>query len=115
MMVRMPEGLRDRIKAAADANGRSQNSEIVATLEEKYPAPHEGYRQLLSDVLRLFEDLSKTNELSTDAKSLLDKIDALPDEAGETVSRELAGSLLDALDEKFRKFNAGKSGNEKSS
>lgn len=38
MMVRMSEGLRDRIKAAADASGRSQNSEIVATLEEKYPA-----------------------------------------------------------------------------
>ncbi|MFN8681683.1 Arc family DNA-binding protein [Paracoccus sp. P2] len=39
LMVRVPEGLRDRIKAAAEANGRSQNSEIVATLEEKYPAP----------------------------------------------------------------------------
>lgn len=39
LMVRVPEDLRDRIKAAADANGRSQNSEIVATLEEKYPAP----------------------------------------------------------------------------
>lgn len=37
MMVRMPSGLRDRIKAAADANGRSQNSEILITLEEKYP------------------------------------------------------------------------------
>lgn len=39
MMVRMPADLRDRIKAAAETNGRSQNSEIVATLEEKYPAP----------------------------------------------------------------------------
>jgi len=39
LMVRVPEDLRDRIKTAADANGRSQNSEIVATLEEKYPAP----------------------------------------------------------------------------
>jgi hypothetical protein len=36
-MVRFPEGLRDRIKDAANANGRSMNSEIVATLEEKYP------------------------------------------------------------------------------
>lgn len=41
LMVRVPEDLRDRIKAAAEANGRSQNSEIVATLEEKYPAPLE--------------------------------------------------------------------------
>ena len=37
MMVRVSEELRDRIKAAADANGRSQNSEIVATLEDRYP------------------------------------------------------------------------------
>ena len=39
MMVRMKADLRDRIKAAADQNGRSQNSEIVATLEKEYPAP----------------------------------------------------------------------------
>lgn len=37
--VRFPDGLRDRIKAAADANNRSMNAEIVATLEEKYPEP----------------------------------------------------------------------------
>jgi len=41
MMVRVPEDLRDRIKASADAFGRSQNSEIVATLLEHYPAPSE--------------------------------------------------------------------------
>lgn len=42
LVVRMPEDLRDRIKATADANGRSQNSEIVAALEEKFPPPPEG-------------------------------------------------------------------------
>lgn len=31
--VRFPEGMRDRIKAEAEANGRSMNSEIVARLE----------------------------------------------------------------------------------
>ena len=30
--------MRDRIKIAADLNGRSMNAEIVATLEERYPA-----------------------------------------------------------------------------
>nr|WP_277024021.1 MULTISPECIES: Arc family DNA-binding protein [Paracoccus] len=39
--VRFPDGLRDRIKAAAEAKGRSMNSEIVAALEEKYPDPRE--------------------------------------------------------------------------
>ncbi|NKJ03451.1 Arc family DNA-binding protein [Rhizobium sp. SG741] len=38
-IVRLPDGLRDRIKSAAEANNRSMNAEIVATLEEAYPAP----------------------------------------------------------------------------
>ena len=38
-VVRLPDGMRERIKAAADANNRSMNAEIVAALEEKYPAP----------------------------------------------------------------------------
>jgi hypothetical protein len=36
--VRLPAGMRDRIKIAADANARSMNAEIIATLEERYPA-----------------------------------------------------------------------------
>ena len=39
VIIRLPDGMRDRIKEAADSNGRSMNAEIVATLEEKYPAP----------------------------------------------------------------------------
>mgnify|MGYP003124070254 CR=1 FL=1 len=38
-MLRLPTGMRERIKAAADDNNRSMNSEIVAVLEEKYPEP----------------------------------------------------------------------------
>ncbi len=39
IVIRPPAGMRERIKAAAEANNRSMNAEIVATLEEKYPAP----------------------------------------------------------------------------
>lgn len=35
-MVRFPEGLRDKIKDAATANGRSMNSEIIARLEDSF-------------------------------------------------------------------------------
>lgn len=38
-MLRLPDGMRDRIKAAAEANNRSMNAEIVATLEKQYPVP----------------------------------------------------------------------------
>jgi len=41
-IVRLPNGLRDRIKIAAHANGRSMNSEVVAVLEERFPAPFGG-------------------------------------------------------------------------
>lgn len=37
--VRLPVGMRDRIKAAAAANHRSMNSEIVTILERFFPAP----------------------------------------------------------------------------
>lgn len=36
-MLRLPDGMRDRIRAAAEANGRSMNAEIVYTLEHAYP------------------------------------------------------------------------------
>ena len=35
--LRLPDGLKDRIKIAAEANNRSINAEIVATLEGVYP------------------------------------------------------------------------------
>lgn len=38
-LVRMPEGMRDRIADAAKANGRSMNSEIVARLESSFDPP----------------------------------------------------------------------------
>lgn len=37
-VVRLPDGMRDRIKAEAKRNGRSVNAEIVYRLEEAYPA-----------------------------------------------------------------------------
>lgn len=37
-MVRFPAGLMPRIKDAAQKNNRSMNAEIVATLEQAYPA-----------------------------------------------------------------------------
>lgn len=38
-IIRLPHGMRDRIKAAAEKNNRSMNAEIVDTLDEKYPSP----------------------------------------------------------------------------
>lgn len=40
-VLRLPDGMRDRIKAAAEANSRSMNAEIVHTLEQAYPPEQE--------------------------------------------------------------------------
>lgn len=37
--LRISPDLRERIKAAAESNGRSVNTELVVTLERAYPAP----------------------------------------------------------------------------
>ena len=47
-VLRLPDGMRERIKERADRNGRSMNAEIVALLEREYPAP--------SDVLHVHLD-----------------------------------------------------------
>lgn len=38
-IVRLPDGMRDRIKTSAEENSRSMNAEIVSTLDEAYPVP----------------------------------------------------------------------------
>jgi hypothetical protein len=47
--LRLPDGLRDRIAAAAKAEGRSMNAEIVKTLEAYYP-PQPTVDQLLESL-----------------------------------------------------------------
>lgn len=54
-IVRLPDGMRDRIKAAAEASNRSMNAEIVATLEEKYPAPADPQSDLFEFFLEAYE------------------------------------------------------------
>jgi hypothetical protein len=78
-MLRLPDGMRDRIKAAAEANNRSMNAEIVATLQEKYPEP-------TTDDLRVFleEFRARLDEVRSeaDAKALADDVDQRIKEKG---------------------------------
>jgi len=37
-VLRLPDGMRERIKTVADRNNRSMNAEIISTLESAYPA-----------------------------------------------------------------------------
>lgn len=45
MTIRLPDGLRDRINAAARANKRSANAELVFHLEQIFAVPAGGGAQ----------------------------------------------------------------------
>jgi DnaJ-domain-containing protein 1 len=77
-MLRLPDGMRDRIKLAADRNNRSMNAEIVATLEDAYPQPKPDVT--LSDIDRLIAYAQDSVDL--------DQLEARLDEA----NRFLAGT-----------------------
>lgn len=69
-VLRLPDGMRDRIKSAAEANNRSMNAEIVATLEEKYPAPKPESLRLvrLQAVVDMFDDVVADGEMTLERR-----------------------------------------------
>lgn len=62
-LLRMPEGLRDRIAAAAKRNGRSMNAEIVSVLEERYPAPEGAFDDIVEAIRKMADDPDKMDSL----------------------------------------------------
>lgn len=58
-MLRLPDGMRERIKSAAERNGRSMNAEIVSTLEQAYP-PMTMDVELLADYLSVLSNGTET-------------------------------------------------------
>lgn len=81
---RMPEDLRDRIKAKAEKNGTSMNGEIVDALEKAFPRPQTAMavvedvalglgfvdEPLRSEAIALLVKLAETNRLSRLADGL---------------------------------------------
>lgn len=59
-MLRLPDGLRDRIKAAADKNNRSMNAEIVSVLNAFYPE-----RMTLEDMVEYLKELTEQSSNGT--------------------------------------------------
>ena len=61
-MLRLPDGMRDRIKAAAEANSRSMNAEIVHTLEQAYPPEKDNAVDILIERLERLKDAPNPTE-----------------------------------------------------
>lgn len=78
IIIRVPNGLRDRIKRVADFNNRSVNAELVVLLERTYP-PETKINEYLQDIAEIVGKLPAENR--ADAWSaVFDRLDALRNE-----------------------------------
>lgn len=91
VIVRLPDGMRERIREVAEKNNRSMNAEIVARLDQSFEAPDITYwtqqlDRVYSEVIPRYENLIKmlteaiddpeVNERRKNFKAFLDsKID----------------------------------------
>ncbi|MCX5579440.1 Arc family DNA-binding protein [Kaistia terrae] len=82
--LRLPPGLRDRIKAYAEQHGRSMNTEIVRVLENEYPEPW-SVESRISELSKLLEVLKggASNEV----------IDRFATEVEETINGIVIGRM----------------------
>lgn len=63
-MLRLPDGMRDRLKAAAEASGRSMNAEIVHRLQASLSEDVDVLKgDSVTDLKRLQADIDKIKEL----------------------------------------------------
>lgn len=61
-MLRLPEDLRDRIKADSEKNGRSMNAEIVRVLEQAFPAPSDVMYIHLDQIRRAIDEYEREKD-----------------------------------------------------
>lgn len=94
-MLRLPDGMRDRIKAAADENNRSMNAEIVATLEAEYPLP----RSSTDEALWLLGELDKIRGMLENEKPQSPEALALQAYSDDISKRLKAAILRQAFDD----------------
>lgn len=88
--LRLPPGLRDRIKAYAERHGRSMNTEIVRVLEREFPEPWslESRIEDLIGLARILKGLPNN-----------ESIDQLVNEIYETLRGMITGRVKDVSEE----------------
>lgn len=85
--VRFPDGLRGRLKAAAKANKRSVNAEVISTLEAAYPepvepeSPNEAPRKAAEEVMGGWSDALRAMGADPEQNEALNRLRAKIEEA----------------------------------
>lgn len=95
--LRLTSDLRDRVKAAADQAGRSVNSELVATLEEKYPAPKN------EAILEVWERMDALRKAVGDDPKKLEAVQELEQKVGAFLKQALEAELNVERDAQVRR------------
>ncbi|MND71437.1 Arc-like DNA binding domain protein [compost metagenome] len=67
VMIRLPDGMRDRIRESAEKNNRSMNAEIVAVLEEAFPSEPYDFSAELNFIDEIEEIAAKLERLKIGA------------------------------------------------
>lgn len=93
--IRLPPGLRDRIKAYAEAHGRSMNTEIVRILEREFPVP--------LDMTGQIEQLVEMLEFIREGKANDENVDTMAAIIQETIEGIVTGRVR-GVDEKARSY-----------
>ena len=111
--LRLPPGLRDRVKAVADQNGRSMNAEIIELLEDAYV--HQTYAEKSERLAvalmhqKAEDEAASIEKRLTTIEAKLDQLLALEDHyrsesrqsaaKGRAVGEQLSDAMKDHEDE----------------
>lgn len=101
-MLRLPEGMRERIRQAAEMNQRSMNAEIVATLTKAYPD--------LNPIAPIVELLRSWTQFGSPLSD--DEVLKLAHEIEPHITAHITGALLHASMEKDRRQSDEDGGDE---
>ncbi|NBB07890.1 MULTISPECIES: Arc family DNA-binding protein [Pseudomonadota] len=92
-IIRMPNGLRDRIKLAAEKNNRSMNAEVVATLEDAYPEHDFDFGSFMLTWMVPITKATSESERQTLIEGANNFLSTLPTDARLVTERTRAGKV----------------------
>lgn len=103
-LVRLPEGMRDRIKAKADRAGMSMNEAIVWCLEQYFPAPAT-LQDRIDELAKMVAALKDGNELEGQIDEIVDHIDSTlrKVDSGKITASEIFATKVSRLIEEWDK------------
>ncbi|MHC2488157.1 Arc family DNA-binding protein [Sinorhizobium meliloti] len=106
VMIRLPDGMRDRIRVAAEKHGRSMNAEIVAALEVHFPEPF-SFGKRVADLLVLARGL-KQLPTTASVDALIQELETTIEGIAHGQAPELGEEVRSQIDEALHEWRMHK-------